>query len=173
MMEVRIHGRGGQGIKKTAQILGRAAYLSGFFTQDFAMYGAERRGAPVTSFVRYDKKPISSRGYVFEPDFIVIIDSTLEMENMLKGMKKNTLVIINTKAKPNIKGAHWIDAMKISIQSTGKPIPNTVMLGAFAKLAEIDIKHMCDAIKKELEKYSDEIVEKNIIACKKGYEMVS
>jgi pyruvate ferredoxin oxidoreductase gamma subunit len=67
MISVRIHGRGGQGVKKAAQILARAAYLAGYYTQDFALYGAERRGAPVTSFVRLDKDPIKTRGYVWNP----------------------------------------------------------------------------------------------------------
>ena len=64
MISIRLHGRGGQGVKKAAQILARAAYLAGYATQDFALYGAERRGAPVTSFVRMDKEKINTRGYV-------------------------------------------------------------------------------------------------------------
>jgi pyruvate ferredoxin oxidoreductase gamma subunit len=175
MFEVRIHGRGGQGIRKMAQVLGRAAYLSGYMTQDFPMYGAERRGAPVSSFVRFDKKMISSRGYIFEPDAIIVVDSTIDMKNSLAGIKKDGFVLINSKTKPNIRcrNLYWMDATKIAMDATGKPIPNTVMLGAFARLSgKISLKDMHAAIKKEFEKYPEPVVRKNIEACTKGYGMI-
>jgi pyruvate ferredoxin oxidoreductase gamma subunit len=175
MYEVRIHGRGGQGIKKTAQILGRAAYIAGYKIQDFAMYGAERRGAPVASFVRFDKKPISSRGYIFEPDAVMIIDSTMDVKNITSGIKKDGFMLTNSKTKPStaIKRSYWIDATKIAMEATGKPIPNTVMLGAFARISgKISLKDMHAAIKKEFAKYPEPIIRKNIEACTNGYGMI-
>ena len=92
-------------------ILGRAGYLAKFKTQDFAMYGAERKGAPVTSFVRVDKKAINTRGHIFHPDFILILDESLDLACNLTGSKPTTKTIINSKKKYKQKN------MKILIQA--------------------------------------------------------
>lgn len=169
MKEIRIHGRGGQGVKTVAQIIGRAAYLAGFQTQDFPIYGAERRGAPLVSFVRYDKERILTRGYVHEPDVIIIIDPTISVERCLKGRKKDTLVVVNS-PEP-IKDLITLNATDIALSILGKPIPNTTMAGAALKfMPEISLKNLVDAIGIEMEKFPPKMIQANQEAAKKGYE---
>ncbi len=168
MYKIRFHGRGGQGIKLAAHILGRAAFLSGYQTQSFAVYGAERRGAPLTSFLRMDKKEILERDYIFDPDFVICIDDTLDMEEVTKGLKKDGTLLINTNKYPGYfsklkQEVYTIDATKIAIDCIGVPIPNTAILGAFVKIfKKITIESLIDAMKKELEEEGkEELIEKN------------
>ncbi|MEM5793544.1 MAG: 2-oxoacid:acceptor oxidoreductase family protein [Candidatus Aenigmatarchaeota archaeon] len=176
MIEVRIHGRGGEGVKSCAEILGKAAFLSGFYTQDFSLYGAERRGAPVVSFVRIDEKPILERGYITKPDIILILDDTFEMGRMLKGSSEKTVVIINTSRAKKLgidkkKNFIYLDATSIALETIGKPIPNTVMLGVLIKVLDgkIDFHNLELAIEEKLSKYPKNIIDANKEAAKKGY----
>ena len=171
MIEVRIHGRGGQGVKKASMILGRAAYIAGYKTQDFALYGAERKGAPVASFVRFDKDELNTIGYVFEPDFIIVVDTTIDKDIVNKGKKKNTKIIYNSVNK--IKG-YKIDATDIAIRELNDPLgANIALLGGFVAVAgQISLKHLEEAIRIELKKYPKNIIEGNIRAAKRGYEMI-
>lgn len=174
MISIRIHGRGGQGVKKAAQILARAAYLAGYKTQDFAVYGAERKGAPVTSFVRIDRKKINTRGYVWNPDFIIVLDDTLELSCHLEGRKKTTKELINTSKnlKLPVKYCH-VDATGIAVKLLGKNVPNIALLGAFVKIFEpITIEHLEKAVEIELGKKHPEALAKNIKAAKECYERV-
>lgn len=172
--EVRFHGRGGQGVKTSAHILGTAAFLSGFKTQDFAIYGAERRGAPVTSFCRMNKKDILTRGYIFEPDAIVVLDHTISEKAILKGVKNNTVIIVNS---PNVLDSYkkgkvfFIDATKIAMKNLGKPIPNAAILGSFLKVTKLfTLGKLEAAIKEELtEEGHKEAIKGNIKACKECY----
>jgi len=172
MIEVRFHGRGGQGVKKSAQILARAAYLSGYKTQDFALYGAERRGAPVISFTRIDKKAIKTRGYIFEPDYIVILDETISESVTLKGKKSNTRVIINTHNK--VKHGCVVDATRIALEEVGTPLgANIALLGAFAHICKlISLENLEKAVITELGKYDKKLINKNIQAAKRCYDIV-
>ena len=174
MISVRLHGRGGQGVKKAAQILARAAYLAGYYTQDFALYGAERRGAPVTSFVRLGKKPINTRGYVWNPDFIIVLDDTLELSCHMQGRKKTTKELINTEKDMKIKVDYCrVDATGVAVQVLGKNIPNIALLGAFVKIFEpITLEHLAKAVEIELGKKHPEVVKKNMQAAKICYEKV-
>lgn len=174
MISVRLHGRGGQGVKKAAQILARAAYLAGYYTQDFALYGAERRGAPVTSFVRLDKKPIGTRGYVWNPDFIVVLDDTLELSCHLKGRKKSTKELINTARDLKLDVDYCrVDATGVAVQAVGKNIPNIALLGAFVKIFEpITMEHLAEAVEVELGKKHPEAVKKNLQAARMCYDKV-
>ncbi|MDO8647261.1 MAG: 2-oxoacid:acceptor oxidoreductase family protein [Candidatus Diapherotrites archaeon] len=174
MIEMRIHGRGGQGVQKSAQILSRAAFLKGFETQDFSIYGAERQGAPLTSFVRLERLCVPTRGYVFEPDVIVILDDSIPREKTLAGKKESTKVFINTQDKVSGKEFYALDATGIALNETGKAIANTALLGALAKkLPEfITWENLEKAIKIELAKYAPEVIEKNVNAAKKCFEMV-
>ncbi|MBU2520017.1 MAG: 2-oxoacid:acceptor oxidoreductase family protein [Nanoarchaeota archaeon] len=176
MYEVRFHGRGGQGVKLSAHILGTAAFLSEFQTQDFAIYGAERRGAPVTSFCRIDKKEILSRGYIFEPDAVVVLDKTISEKTVLKGVKNNTVIVINAPEKlkkfQSKKGKiFYIDATKIAMKNLGKPIPNAAILGSFLKIAKLfPLEKLKMAIKEELQKEGhSEAVKGNVKACEECY----
>ncbi|MFQ6010351.1 MAG: 2-oxoacid:acceptor oxidoreductase family protein [Candidatus Aenigmatarchaeota archaeon] len=181
MFEVRIHGRGGQGIKMSSNFLARAYFLSGFYTQNFAMYGAERRGAPVVSFVRSDRKIVLERGYVFEPDTIIIFDETLDFKKMLKGLKRNSFILLNSpnpasffRKKFRIRNkAYAIDATEVALELIGKPIANAALMGAAVKILGMDFKKLEEAIRIELtEAGHPEAIPKNIEAAKRCYEMV-
>jgi len=173
MLEFRIHGRGGQGVQKSAQILSRAAFLKGFETQDFSIYGAERQGAPLTSFVRVEKLCVPTRGYVFEPDIIIILDDSIPREKTLAGKKESTKVFINTEEKVSGENFYCIDATGIALQETGRAIANTAMLGAIAKkVPEITWENLEKAIRIELAKYKEEVLQKNVNAARKCFEMI-
>ncbi|MBW2978758.1 2-oxoacid:acceptor oxidoreductase family protein [Candidatus Woesearchaeota archaeon] len=174
MISIRIHGRGGQGVKKSAQILARASHIAGYKTQDFAVYGAERKGAPVTSFVRIDKKKINTRGYVWNPDFIIVLDDSLELSCHLTGRKKTTKEIINTTKKLKIKVPYCkVDATSIAVKELGKNIPNVATLGAFIKIFKIiKLSHLEKAVEIEIGKKHPELVQKNIRAAKECYKKV-
>jgi len=180
MMEVRFHGRGGQGMKTAAEILARAAYMAGNQTQDFPMYGAERRGAPVTSFVRYDRRPITAVGYVFEPDVVVVADDSLDFSHMLKGAKPGTVLLVNTGQPPDFlrkmtrAETHWVNATDIALKSIGRPVFNCALLGALVKLLKgVNLEHLKKAIAIELERHGETVVEQNEKAAEMGYRMVS
>lgn len=171
MIEIRVHGRGGQGVKKSAMLIARAAFLEGYKTQDFALYGAERRGAPVTSFVRLDKKGINTRGYIFEPDYIIILDPTIDHGVALKGRKKSTKVLVNT--PDHTKGECTLDATSITVDITGQGIPNVAMLGAFSKVSKLfSLEGLKKAVEIEFKHKHKEIIKKNIEAAKKCYKEV-
>jgi len=169
MYKIRLHGRGGQGIKLAAHILGRAAFLSGYQVQSFAVYGAERRGAPMTSFVRIDKKEILERDYIFDPDFVICVDDTLDVNEIMEGLSKDGFVLINTSKypghfSPKIKQKiYTIDATKIALDTLGAPIPNTAILGAFVKIfKKIPIETLKKAVQIELkDENKEDLVEKN------------
>ncbi len=176
MQEIRIHGRGGQGVKTTARILGRAGFLQGFCTQDFAIYGAERRGAPVASFCRLSKGEILTRGYIFEPDAVIVLDPTVGRENVLKGAKKKSRIIVNSgkplKGYPG--GTVFVDATRIALDTLGKPIPNIAVLGGFVRaFGMVTIGSLKKAVKVELT-YDEhpEAIPGNIKACERCYREV-
>lgn len=168
MYEIRIHGRGGQGVKTTSHILSRAAFLSGYETQDFAVYGAERRGAPVASFCRLDRTRILTRGYIFNPDAVIVLDPTISRDVVLGGTKKETLVIVNSE-RPVSKfmGAVFVDATRIALDTIGKPIPNVAILGCFLRITRLfPIEKLREAVDIELKEAGhSEAVNGNIKAC--------
>lgn len=180
MMEVRFHGRGGMGVKSSAAMLGLTAFFSGYQTQDFALYGAERRGAPLASFVRYDKKPIREKGYILEPDAVIILDETLDLKSATKGLKKGGFMIINSSKssdyfsrKYGVKNVHCIDATKIAMKHLGRPITNTAVLGPLVKLLKLPMSHLEQAIGKSLKDAGHpEFVEKNLAAVRESFEVI-
>ncbi len=187
MYQIRIHGRGGQGGKTASKIIGTAAFLDGKFVQDFPKYGAERRGAPVAAFTRIDDKPIEARGYIYDPDAIIVLDeSLLEMPllGVLDGLKENGLLIVNSKSNPDdIKKKYKVTAKvitapatDIALQTLGKPIPSAVITGTFAKSTGIiSMKSLKKAIEEELGErgtISKEIIDKNIEGAMKCAEAV-
>jgi pyruvate ferredoxin oxidoreductase gamma subunit len=180
MKEIRVHGRGGQGGRTCARIIGRAGFLAGYQIQDFAIYGAERRGAPVVSFCRIDKKQILLRGYVDNPDYIIVLDETLfEVSDVLHGLK-GPIIINTTRDKSQIRKKYdireriyTIDATGISLDIAGKDVPNVAMTGTFLKASQLfKFKHLEDAIKIELEKLSPKILKLNIKCAKECYKKV-
>jgi len=174
MYGIRIHGRGGQGVKRAAKIIARAAYLAGYKTQDFAVYGAERQGAPLRSFVRIDRKEIGLVGYIEEPDFIIVLDESLDPKETLEGERKETIVLFNSEREKDRKKNHYsVDGTEIALEITGKAIANVAMLGAFTKLAPfIGMDEMKKAIRIELGKLPKGIVEKNLRAAGACYKEV-
>ncbi len=141
MHQLRFHGRGGQGVVTAAELTAIAAFNDGRFAQAFPSFGVERTGAPIEAFARIDEKPIRTREHVYEPDVLIIQDSSLiGTVDVIHGAKPNTLVIVNsskTKAEIGLsvpkENLFVIDATKIALEEIGRNIVNTVILGAFAK----------------------------------------
>lgn len=158
MIEIRFHGRGGQGAVTAANILAEAAFLEGKYVQAFPFFGVERRGAPVTAFTRIDEKPIRIKTQIYEPDIVVVLDpSLLETVDVTAGLKEEGIVIINTekskdeileKLKKKPKKLALVDATTIALETLGLPITNTAILGAVAKATGlVNIESVEKAIK--------------------------
>jgi len=176
--EIRIHGRGGQGGVTAAELIARAAYKEGKWVQAFPYFGAERRGAPVKAFARISDDPILIRSQIYNPDYVIVLDeSLLDVANVTKGLKRNGIIIINTRKKPSeIDLAGYrvatVDATGIALELgllvAGLPVVNTAMVGAFAKATgEIRIESVIESIKEE---WRGAIGEKNAKAAVLAYE---
>ncbi len=177
MIQIRIHGRGGQGVVTAAELIAIAAFKNGKQAQAFPSFGVERTGAPVESYVRIDDQPIILREQISKPDILIIQDATLlESNDLAKGADKKTIAIINTaKTKQSLKislaqaNIYTIDATKIALEIIGKNIVNTVILGAFAKISGlVDLVSLKQAIE---EKFSgnQNLIDKNIKAIEQAY----
>jgi len=143
MIEIRVHGRGGQGAVTTGQIMAIAAFYDGKQSQTFPMFGVERTGAPVEAFIRISNEKINIRSQIYNPDIVLILEpSLIEAVDVTKGLKENGIIIINTnqpKEKLGIKGnynVYTVDATSIALKIFGKAIVNTAMLGAFAAITK-------------------------------------
>lgn len=177
MTEIRIHGRGGQGSVTAAELIAVAAFYGGKFSQAFPNFGVERRGAPVTAYARIEDKYIRLRSQISEPDYIIVQDASLVGDvDIFGGAKKGTVVLINTEKKAKdfsaSSGAEikTIKATELGLELIGKPIINTILLGAFAAMSGlISLEAVERAIK---ERFSGEMGEKNVLAARKGYEMM-
>jgi 2-oxoacid:acceptor oxidoreductase gamma subunit (pyruvate/2-ketoisovalerate family) len=147
MIEIRFHGRGGQGAVTAANILAIAAFKEGKDVQAFPYFGVERRGAPVTAFTKIDDRPVRIKSQIYEPDYVVVLDSSLlKAVNVTQGLKNGGTVIINADKRPEeIKGVQGkiatVDATTIAVKhglgSKEAPIVNTAILGAFAKATSV------------------------------------
>jgi len=147
MIEIRWHGRGGQGAKTASLLLADAAFNTGKYIQGFPEYGPERMGAPITAYNRISTSPIKIHSNIYEPDYVVVVDDTLlESVKVTDGLKKDGGIIINTtkdysSLKPLLNGytgrVYTIDARKISEETLGKYFPNTPMLAAIVKASGI------------------------------------
>lgn len=173
MIEIRFHGRGGQGAVTAAEILAKAAFEDGKYSQAFPFFGVERRGAPVMAFTRIDDKPIKIRYQVQNPDYVVVLDDgLLDVVDVFSGIKENSKVIINTNKEHGInnKEIYDIDATGIALDNLGVPIVNTVMLGSFSKKSgEVGL----DSILKIIEEtFPGKIGEKNSKAAKIAFEQI-
>jgi pyruvate ferredoxin oxidoreductase gamma subunit/2-oxoisovalerate ferredoxin oxidoreductase gamma subunit len=158
--EIRIHGRGGQGGVTAAELLARAAFREGKWVQAIPFFGAERRGAPVKAFARLSDEPILIRSQVYSPDYVMVLDAgLLDLVDVTEGLKKDGIVIINTRKKPeevDIKQGRLatVDATGIAIELqllvAGQPVLNTTMLGAFAKATEeVKLESILEIIREE------------------------
>jgi len=176
MIEIRFHGRGGQGAVTSAEILALAAIGEGRYAQAFPSFGPERRGAPVVAFCRISDKPIRIRANIYEPDIVVVLDaSLLKIVKIDAGLKPEGLLVTTSNDSPEtvkqILGIKnriaVVNAVKIATEILGLPITNTTMLGCLARATEL--------VKKEsfippLKERFGRIAEKNISAFERAYQ---
>lgn len=147
LIEIRWHGRGGQGTKTASLLLADAAFNTGKYIQGFPEYGPERMGAPITAYNRISDTPITVHSNIYEPDYVVVVDDTLlETVDVTSGLKNTGAIVINTTKSPDyiksvLKGysgkIYTIDARKVSVEALGKYFPNTPMLAAIVKVTGI------------------------------------
>ena len=177
MIEIRIHGRGGQGNVAAAELLSIAAFKDGKFAQAFPSFGAERIGAPVQAFVRIDDKKIRTREEVRTPDYLIVQDSFLiGAVPVLDGIKADGLILVNADKAPedlNIKTTarvETIPATEIALEIIGRPIPNAIMIGAFCSLTGlVSIGAVQEAI---MEKFPGRVGENNVAALERAVELM-
>ena len=147
LIEIRWHGRGGQGAKTASLLLADAAFNTGKYIQGFPEYGPERMGAPITAYNRISTRPITIHSNIYEPDYVVVVDDTLlETVDVTSGLKEDGAIVINTSKdadyiKQSLKGykgdIYTIDARKISLEALGRYFPNTPMLAAIVHVTGI------------------------------------
>lgn len=187
LVEVRWHGRGGQGAKTASLLLADAALASGKYVQAFPEYGPERMGAPVAAFTRISSQPILLHSGVLSPAVVIVLDPTLiESVNVTEGMPETGTIIVNTNkcaadVKKSLKGpaglkVFTVDASTISVETIGRDIPNTPLLGALIKVTGLlDFKEMLADTKKKLEKKfktKPEVIAGNLQAIERAYNEV-
>ena len=147
MIEIRWHGRGGQGAKTASLLLADAAFNTGKYIQGFPEYGPERMGAPITAYNRISDEPITIHSNIYYPDYVVVVDDTLlESVDVTSGLKEDGAILINTTKpedvlKKELKGykgdIYTLDARKISLETLGRYFPNTPMLAGIVKISGI------------------------------------
>ncbi len=147
MIEIRWHGRGGQGAKTASLLLADAAFNTGRYIQGFPEYGPERMGAPITAYNRISNSQITIHSNIYEPDYVVVVDDTLlDSVNVTAGLKEEGAIVINTtkeaveirsKLKEYKGEIYTVDARKISEMTLGKYFPNTPMLAAIVKVSKV------------------------------------
>jgi len=180
LFEVRWHGRGGQGAWTASELLAKAAIYEGKYIQSFPEFGPERMGAPVAAFTRISNKPIRIHCAVYEPDAVVVLDSSLvKTVPVTDGLKEDGFIIINSHEDPakmreklgDNRGKLWIvPATEIAIKHLGSPITSTALLGALARVTGIV---SLESIKKSIEeRFRKEVADKNFAVVKEAYERV-
>jgi pyruvate ferredoxin oxidoreductase gamma subunit len=178
MIEVRWHGRGGQGAVTSVELLAVSAIAAGKYAQGFPSFGAERRGAPVAAFTRIDDKQIKVRSGIYEPDVVLVLDSSLiGGVNVTDGLKPNGKLIVNTPKTPeeirkelNFSGTiATVDGTGIARKEMGVPIANTTMIGALLKVTGVlGLEEMKEAVEHRFGR----IAQKNLTAMKRAYEEI-
>ncbi len=181
MLEIRFHGRGGQGTVLASISLAKAFFDSGYQVQTFPLFGVERRGAPVEAFLRISKTDILVRSNVYTPDHLVIMDSKLLTAiDVTRGLKKNAMILINSPQAPKDMSPFKdfrvavVDAAAVALEnglgSRTRPIINTAMLGAFSRMMAMpDMKYIEKAILKEVPVKQ----EQNVTAARQAYDSVT
>jgi len=176
MIEIRIHGRGGQGSVTAAELLAVAAFDDGREAQAFPAFGVERRGAPVLAFCRIDSERIRIRSQIYAPDYVIVQDPTLmDTVDVLAGLKADGTVLINTEhAAAELKldttaRVVTFPATQIALETLGRPIMNTAIMGAFAGISGAI---SFEAIERSIRhRFPGELGEKNVQAARKAYEL--
>ena len=186
MVEIRWHGRGGQGAKTAALLFADAALAMGKYIQAFPEYGPERMGAPVQAFNRISDKPITIHCGITEPDFVVVLDPTLmDCVTVAEGLSKDGKIIVNTsfstteiakRLNLSAKQVFVVNASAIAQETIGMDIPNTPMLGALIKvIGTMNIDHVLEDTRKKLDakfRHKPQIVSGNIDSIKRAYDEV-
>jgi len=176
MIELRLHGRGGQGAVTSAELLAQAAINQGKYAQAFPSFGPERRGAPVVAFCRISDEPIRLRTNIYNPDLVLVLDpSILRLVKVNAGLKDGGILVTNTKysgdeIRKELSITHDLatcNATEIAREELGLPITNTTMLGALLKAREVV---PVDALIGPLEKRFGRIAAKNISAFRRAFE---
>ncbi|HXV48953.1 MAG TPA: 2-oxoacid:acceptor oxidoreductase family protein [Candidatus Binatia bacterium] len=183
MIEIRFHGRGGQGAKIASRILGQSGFLSGLYAQDFALFGAERRGAPVVSFTRLSTEPIDRRGEIERPNLVIVMDDSLLIEaagQVFHGVEANTPIIVNAdpqlylgkiKELP-VANYVFIDFDQIARKSTAHAVVSAPAAAAAAKcVPAISWDPLAQAVRREICEFglAADLVEKNLDAARETY----
>jgi pyruvate ferredoxin oxidoreductase gamma subunit len=184
MLEVRWHGRGGQGAKTAAMLFAETAIEEGKYGQGFPDYGPERMGAPMKGFTRVSNNPILVHSSIEEPQIVVVLDQTLlDSVNIIEGVPVDGMIIVNTHSSPKQireklklqdRKVYTLNATQIALDTIGKPIPNTVMLGALIKITDLfNISDMEKNItKKFTKKYGEKVATGNVKAIRRAFEEV-
>lgn len=184
LVEVRWHGRGGQGAKSAAQFLAEAALDAGKYIQAFPEYGPERAGAPIRTYTRISAKPINLHCAVTNPEYVVVIDPTLLSPAVVEGLtEEEGVLVVNTsesaesvRKKTGFKGGKvaTVDATRISLDTLGRSMPNMPMLGALLKITPlVKLNVLYEKIKvKFLKKIGEEKTNANIAGIKRAYKEV-
>ncbi len=169
--EIRIHGRGGQGAVTTAELIAVAAFKDGKFSQAVPKFGPERRGSPVEAYCRISKEFITLRTLVYDPDCVMVLDDSLvHAVDITQGLAKGGAILVNSDAKKQFGSfrTYTIDATRIAMDALGRPIVNTVMLGAFAKATNlVSLESLLEAIG---ERFEGAVMDKNTLAIKRAFE---
>lgn len=177
MKEIRIHARAGQGAITTAALLGYAYFKEGMYPYAFPNFGAARMGAPMNAFVRVDSQPVRLRSQIYEPDYVIVVDSTLMRGyNCFSGLKEDGIAIINGEEGlelPKLKArqkAFLIPANQIAMKTIGRPLGNTALIGAFAAATgNLKLDTLLEVIKI---RFAGKIQDSNIEAVRQGYEFI-
>jgi pyruvate ferredoxin oxidoreductase gamma subunit len=175
-MEIRIHGRGGQGSVTAAELIAVAAFYDGKFSQAFPNFGVERRGAPVMAYCRIAETPIRLREQIYNPEYVIIQDSSLISQDhqLNAGIEKCLDILINSDKEdwPTIKNKNVlaVPATKIALEKIGKPFINTALVGAFSAMTEAISKPSLERAIKE--RFEGKVAEANIAAMNAAYQFV-
>ena len=188
VLEIRWHGRGGQGAKTAALLFGESALDTGMHIQAFPEYGPERMGAPVQAFNRVSDRPIRSHAAVKRPRIVVVLDSSLiEPARVTEGLQEGGILLVNTTEDPaelrkrlelpKDVQLYCVDASKIAMETVGKNVPNTPMLGALVKVTGVfEFEPMMEAIEAKLaDKFrggKEKFIEPNLTSIRRAYEEV-
>ncbi len=184
MIEVRFHGRGGQGARVASRIVGRAGFLAALFAQDLSLFGAERRGAPIVAFTRLSHRIIDRRGYVDEPDAVIVMDESLLKETraqVFQGLRDGTPVIVNTHAseialtESDLPQVAWIpvNLTAIALRVIGRATLSAIAAACVARLLpELTGDILSEAVRIELKELglAAAVIDKNVIAAREAFE---
>lgn len=186
LIEIRWHGRGGQGAKTAALLLADVAFSTGLYVQGFPEYGPERMGAPITAYNRISDNPIRVHSNIYDPEYVVVVDeSLLETVDVTKGLKEDGAIVVNTakdkeEIRPHLRGykgkLYTIDARKVSMETLGKYFPNSPMLASIVKVSgvmdeDVFLREMEASFKHKFAK-KPEVIEGNMQALRMALKEV-